>query len=83
MTDQEVIEIKSKALGEIAAAKDSGEIEALRIRYMGRNGLLPELMKELKNTPPDEKPAMGRELNSFREEISAALEAAKASLGKY
>ena len=77
MTVQDVINTKAAALAEIAAAKTADEVEALRIKYTGRNGLIPDLMKEMKNTSPEEKPAMGRELNAIREEVAAALVAQK------
>lgn len=79
MTCQEVVKLKQEALEAIAAANSADEVEALRIRYTGRNGLLPELMKALKDTPPADKPAMGRELNAFREEVAAALGERKAA----
>ncbi len=73
MTDQEVAALKTSALTEIHAANTPDEVEALRIKYVGRNGLLPDLMKGMKDTPPADRPAMGRELNAFREEITSAL----------
>ena len=77
MTYQEVAALKTSALAEIHVAKTTDEVEALRIKYVGRNGLLPDLMKGMKDTPPADKPAMGRELNAFREEITAALNTMK------
>ncbi len=68
MTYQEVSALKTSALAEIHLAKTTDEVEALRIKYVGRNGLLPDLMKGMKDTPPADKPAMGRELNAFTEE---------------
>jgi len=76
MTALEVSNIKSSAISEIGAAKDAAGVEALRIKYLGRNGMLPELMKSMKDATPEERPALGRELNAFRDEITAALAAA-------
>lgn len=77
MTVQEVLDAKAGALAEIASAKTAEDVEALRIKYIGRSGLIPEMMKEMKNTSPADKPAMGRELNAIREEVTAALTARK------
>jgi len=73
MTANEVSNLKTGALAEIAEAKDAAGVEALRVKYVGRNGMLPELMKSIKDAAPEERPALGLELNAFREEITAAL----------
>jgi phenylalanyl-tRNA synthetase, alpha subunit len=77
MNAQKVSSLKIDALAEINAAKNPAEIEAMRVKFSGRNGLLPELMKSMKDAAPDERPALGRELNAFRDEIAAALAAKK------
>ena len=65
MNIQEVDERTVQALAELAAAADLAALDALRVRYIGRNGLLPELMQGLKDVPAAEKPAMGQALNRF------------------
>ena len=35
---------KKVSLGEIAAAGDAAAVEALRVRYVGRNGSIPALI---------------------------------------
>ena len=47
MTLSDIASLQSQALAEISAAKDAAEIENLRIKYIGRNGSLPALMKNL------------------------------------
>ena len=41
-----------EAVAKIAAATDSAELEAVRIAYLGRNGLFPELSKKMGSVPP-------------------------------
>lgn len=78
MTIDELSQIKATALAELTAAKTPDEVEALRIKYLGaKNGLLPALMKQLKDVPPADKPQMGKELNALRTAITDALQAAK------
>lgn len=77
MTPQKVAKLRSSALTEIRAATTADAVEALRIKYVSRNGLLSALMKEMKKTPATDRPAMGRELNAFREAVTAALKAMK------
>lgn len=78
MTIDELSQIKATALAELAAAKTPDEVEALRIKYLGaKNGLLPALMKQLKDVPPADKPLIGKELNALRTAITDTLQAAK------
>ena len=79
MNAQEVSNLKSAALAEIAAAKDIAETEALRVKFTGRNGALPAMMKSMKDAAPADRPALGVALNAYRDEITAALAARKDS----
>ena len=78
-----------RARAELSGAADLGALEALRVKYIGRNGLLPELMAALKEAPAAEKRELGQALNRFktaateaaaerRGELEAAAKAAKA-----
>ncbi len=69
-----------EALSELAAARDAAAIEAVRIRYSGRNGFIPCLMKELKKIATVERPAVGREINAFKQAFLEALNARQTSL---
>ena len=73
----EIIEAVNRAADEavakIAAAKDSSELEAVRIAYLGRNGLFPELSKKMGTVPPDERRETGSAFNTGRSKIQDAL----------
>ena len=75
MKDQ-IRQIEQEALQEIgSASNDMGIIESLRVKYMGRKGLVTELFKKMGNIPPAEKAETGRLLNILKENVSRALEA--------
>ena len=59
MTLAELEELKAASLKEIAAAADAAAIEALRVKYVGRNGSIPALIKGMKDVPQAERPAFG------------------------
>ena len=42
------------------------ELEALRIRYLGKKGKLTELLRSMGSCPPEERPAMGMKVNGLR-----------------
>lgn len=50
----------------LEVVKDQKELEDLRIHYLSRNGLIAALFEEMKTAPKEEKPVLGKELNSLR-----------------
>jgi phenylalanyl-tRNA synthetase alpha chain len=74
MNAAEVIALKEKALAEARDAASSREWEAVRVRYLGRKGALPDIMKGIKEADPAERSEIGKQANLFRQELSAALE---------
>jgi len=61
---------------ELAAAKDTAAVDALRIKYFGRKGgLVPALFGELKNVAPDQKRAAGDAINRFRDLAEESIKA--------
>ena len=71
---------KKVSLGEIAAAVDAAAVEALRVRYVGRNGLIPALIKAMKDVPKEERPAFGKAVQEWKAEFEAALQAKAAAV---
>ena len=43
------------------------EVEALRIKYTGKKGLLNQLFNDFKNVPADQKKAVGQAINELKE----------------
>ena len=78
MTLEELEQGKAASLAEIAAAADADAVEKLRIKYVGRNGSIPALIKGMKDVPKEERPAFGKAVQAWRAEVEAAL-AAKAA----
>ncbi len=74
MTLAELEVEKAKSLAEVGAAC-GGDVEALRVKYVGRNGLIPALIKAMKDVPKEERPAFGKAVQAWRAEMEAALSA--------
>ncbi len=66
--------LKEAALQEGRAAIDAAALERVRIKYLGRKGLLPEIMKGLKNASAADRPLMGQISNELKQELGALLE---------
>ena len=78
MTLAELESAKAASLGEIAAASGAGAVESLRVKYVGRNGSIPALIKAMKDVPKEDRPAFGKAVQAWKAEVEAAL-AAKAT----
>ncbi len=71
---QALQEIKTTAAELIAAAADTAELEALRVRYLGKKGELTAILKQMGALSAEERPAMGALANTVREELSEAMQ---------
>jgi phenylalanyl-tRNA synthetase alpha chain len=78
---QQEIESLVKSLpGEIAEIKDQKSLEAFRIKYLGRKGLLAEFFKKLKELSGAEKPLIGKAIHELKTQVEAQLESARGEL---
>ena len=81
MTLAELEQAKAESLTEIAAATDGAAVEALRVKYVGRNGSIPALIKAMKDVPKEERPAFGKAVQAWKAEVEEALVSKLASTG--
>ena len=73
---EELARLREAALAEIASCRAEAELEAVRIRYLGRKGSLTQVVRGLATVPPDERPALGALVNQAKEAVEAAVAAA-------
>lgn len=74
---EEILELEKRALGELASVRDQSELEGLRIRYLGKKGLLTSLMKGVGSLPPEERPEAGKLANRVKKNLSTRFGEAK------
>jgi len=67
-------DIERSALEETASAKDAKALEALRVKYLGRKGIVTELFKEMIALGPEEKKECGRLINALKDTITKAID---------
>ncbi len=48
-------------------------LEALRVEYLGKKGLVTELLKDMKNLSVEEKKTFGQEVNVLKEEVTGMI----------
>ncbi len=78
MNLQDLIDLKTKALDEAQAATDAAGLEAVRIAYLGRKGMLPKIMEELRNVAPEERPMFGKTANELKNELADIIKTKQA-----
>ena len=66
--------IASEARGAIEAATSSADLEALRVRFLGRQGELTQLLRSLGTLPAEERPLVGAAANEAKRDLEALLE---------
>ena len=62
------------AKNEFLKIKDAGSLEQIRVKYLGRKGLISQLMKTIASLPPEEKPLIGKKANECKKVIEYFLE---------
>jgi phenylalanyl-tRNA synthetase alpha chain len=64
--EQRIIEIGESFTKELDIVKTSKDLENIRIKFLGRNGLLSQLFEDFKSLPKEEKPKFGQTLNILK-----------------
>ena len=79
MKEQLIKNPGSGALGH-RRCRNAGELEALRVQYLGKKGELTAVLKSMGKLSPEERPAMGALANEVRTALEAAIEEASRKL---
>lgn len=61
--------LKKSASAEISGVSDLQSLEAYRVTFLARKGLVATLFDELKDVPTTDRPKIGKALNEMRSEI--------------
>ncbi len=64
---RELENLKEEFLREISEAKDLRSLEEIRIKYLGKKGLITGLTKRIKDLPIEERRSFGRAVNELKE----------------
>lgn len=75
-----LLKLQDSAGSEIAAATTLADIEALRIKILGKKGELTLILKNLGKLEPEERKDVGKKANEVRDFIQSGLETARLDL---
>ncbi len=74
--------ITLEAKSAVAAAENEAEIEAVRVKYLGKKGELTAILKQMGSLSPEERPKMGQLVNEAKSEVEALITSKKNELQK-
>lgn len=74
--------IEAEADSRIKSVVDSKTLDEVRIKYLGRKGLLACLMGQIASLPPEDKPKFGQELNSLKRRLEDSIRTKEQELAK-
>ena len=64
-----------QALADVEASRTLSELDEVRVRLLGKKGLLTEQLKGLGKLPAGERPAAGQKINEAKVAVQTAIEA--------
>ena len=77
---EQLEQIRQSALAMLDSARDAQELEALRVRLLGKKGELTAVLKQMGRLSAEERPVMGQLANNVRTAIEDKLAEAKSRL---
>lgn len=71
---EQIAQIKEKAIEEIENAKNAKELDEVRINYLGKKGELTLILRSMGGLSPEERPIIGSLVNEVRDELESKIE---------
>ncbi len=67
--------LRESFVSALSAVDNMEALEAIRVEYLGKKGLVTELLKDMKNLSPEEKKTFGQAVNVLKEEVTEMVTA--------
>jgi phenylalanyl-tRNA synthetase alpha chain len=77
---QALDDLVERATSEIDSAGSLAALDAVRVSWLGKKGVLTRRLKELSSLPAKERPAAGQAINSAKRSLQSRLEARRQEL---
>jgi phenylalanyl-tRNA synthetase alpha chain len=74
--------IKRTLLDDLSLAKDTKALGEVRVKYMGRKGIITALYRQLGQLTPEQRPEAGKVINELKDEFETRFNEAKERLGE-
>ncbi len=74
MTDN-TLQVRESFAKALAGVSEAADLDKLRVEYLGKKGLVTDLMKDMKSLSIEEKKTFGQAVNVLKDEITEAIAA--------
>ena len=72
---EKTTQLKAAFMDALSLADNMETLEKIRVEYLGKKGLVTELLKDMKNLSPEEKKEFGQAVNVLKEEVTEIIAA--------
>ncbi|MFP6583301.1 MAG: phenylalanine--tRNA ligase subunit alpha [Candidatus Hydrogenedentota bacterium] len=73
-------ELEEQSQAELDTLDSLDALEAYRVKWLGRKGAITDILRAMKDAPPEERPVIGQGANRLKTLISDAVDAKKADM---
>ena len=73
-------DLENQALQDVAEAADPAALDDVRVRYLGKKGLLTQQLKQLGSLPAGDRPAAGQAINRIKQQVQQAIDIRREAL---
>ena len=77
---QALEEVLARACEEAAQARDTSVLDEVRVRYLGKQGTLTGLLRELGKLPAEQRPEAGKRINEAKLALQSTLDERRTAL---
>ena len=77
-----ITEIEQSYDDKIAKVESLQELEVVRLEFLGKKGLIADVMAKFREVPVDQKKEFGQKVNALKNKIENGIEEAKAALNQ-
>jgi phenylalanyl-tRNA synthetase alpha chain len=75
-----IAQLLDEAESAVRAANELAELDAVRVKYLGKKGLFTQQLREVGTLPADQIPAAGKAINTAKTALADAIDARRAAL---
>ena len=82
MDKSHIAEVEAAALGAVDSAPTTASLREIDIKYLGKNGELTLLSKQIGSVPQEERKSFGQQVNEAKQRVQGAIDERQAALKK-
>ncbi len=71
--DSKIALLKEEFSAELMKAENTADLEAIRVKYLGKKGSVTDLLKEMRDLSVEEKKTFGQKVNELKGEVADAI----------